>query len=143
MEQAILNGVGKELRNSFLLGKTDEKTVMAIYRKNKSEAESYSTFGLNDFELLTISKETHNPLLRLKVENLISERKEKRLRSKEQNHTNIEKLNKFKEDALGIGLRQVIHKMKRYIRSTGNKEAQIVLLLFKFRKLIDNLPLGI
>ena len=35
MEQAILNGVGKKLRNSFLLGKTDEKTVMAIYRKNK------------------------------------------------------------------------------------------------------------
>lgn len=131
MEQAILNGVGKKLRNSFLLGKTDEKTVMAIYRKNKSEAESYSTFGLNDFELLTISKETHNPLLRLKVENLISERKEKRLRSKEQNHTNIEKLNKFKEDALGIGLRQVIHKMKRYIHSTGNKEAQIVLLLLE------------
>ena len=63
MEQAILNGVGKKLRNSFLLGKTDEKTVMAIYRKNKSEAESYSTFGLNDFELLTISKETHNPCL--------------------------------------------------------------------------------
>lgn len=131
MEQVILNGVGKKLRNSYLLGKIDESTIISLYKKNKSEADAFSTFGLNDFELRTICKGTHNPLIRIIVEKEIAERKEKRLRSKEQNQTSIDKLNHFKQNALGIGLRKVRNRLKKHVRETGNVEEKIILLLLE------------
>ena len=40
MEQTILNGVGKKMRLGYLNGQVSESAVMAMYRKNKKEADS-------------------------------------------------------------------------------------------------------
>lgn len=131
MEQAILYGVGKKMRNSFLQGKVTPNIIMQIYAKNKKEADNFSGFGYSMKDLLLLSYDTHNPLLRTKLESFLTIQKEKNTISKTQNITSLEKLEFFMHDALGIGLRKVIANMRKYAKLSHDMEAKAVLMLLE------------
>ena len=48
-----------------------------------------------------------------------------------QNKTNLEKLERFKKEACGIGLRKVIKEMEKISKIEKNKEARLILLLLE------------
>lgn len=131
MDQAILNGVGKKLRNGYLNGRVSESTILAAYRKNKKEADTFSVFGYKPREIEQLLKETHNPLLRQKLQECIDAKREIIKRSNAQNELNLSKLANFKKGACGIGLRKVIRRMKKLSKITKNPETKLLTLLLE------------
>ena len=127
----ILAGVGKKLRNGYLTGKIPAGKVVENYRRNMKEASQFSMFGLSVFDLTRIGDETHNPILKNKVKECIELYKEKSRCSNSQNKTSLEKLENYRENALGIGLRKVISMMKHLVRQSDDLEARIVLMLLE------------
>ena len=89
MEQFVLNGVGKKMRSGYLKGQVSESAVMAMYKKNKKEADSFSCFGYRQHEIDQMAKETHNPLLRKKLEESLLVMQQKRQASLNQNDLSL------------------------------------------------------
>ena len=129
MEQFVLNGVGKKMRSCFLKGQVSESAVMAMYRKNKKEADSFSCFGYRQHEIDQMAKETHNPLLRKKLEESLLVMQQKRQASLNQNDLSLQKLEEFKVNGGGVGLRKVLKRMKK--EAKNSMEAKLVLLLLE------------
>lgn len=127
----ILAGVGKKLRNGFLAGKVPAGKVVESYRRNTKEASQFSMFGLSLFDLMRMENETHNPILREKLKECIELYKEKSKCSNSQNKLSLEKLENYRENALGIGLRKVISLMKQLVKKSDDIEARIVLMLLE------------
>ena len=127
----VLAGVGKKLRYGFLSGKIPAAKVMDVYRKNLKEANLFSMFGLSIFDLIRMEKDSHNPILKFRLKECIEMHKEKSRASNSQNKISLEKLENFKENALGIGLRKVISMMKSIVKNTKDQEAKIVLMLLE------------
>ena len=119
MEQAILNGVGKKIRNGYLNGQVPESTIIAMYRKNRKEADSFSVFGYTPREIAAMLRETHNPLLKQKLQECLESKREISMKSNAQNEVSLAKLESFKKDACGVGLRKVLKWMKK--RGKENK----------------------
>lgn len=61
METAILYGVGKKIRYSYLNGKYSESMVMASYNRNKKEANNFYVFGYRKYENEIMLKEMDVP----------------------------------------------------------------------------------
>ena len=129
MEQFVLNGVGKKMRSCFLKGQVSESAVMAMYRKNKKEADSFSCFGYRQHEIDQMAKETHNPLLRKNLEESLLVMQQKRQASLNQNDLSLQKLEEFKVNGCGVGLRKVLKRMKK--EAKNSMEAKLVLLLLE------------
>lgn len=127
----ILAGVGKKLRNGYLAGEVPAEKVVGNYRKNLKEASQFSMFGLSIFDLIRMEDETHNPILKAKLKECIELHKEKSRHSNSQNRLSLEKLEYFRKNALGIGLRKVISQMKHLVKNTGDLEARVVLMLLE------------
>ena len=131
MDATILNGVGKKMRTAFLNGQVSETTILCMYKKNKKEADSFSIFGYRQRELETLMKETHNPLLKQKLRDCIEMKKEISMKSSAQNKVNLDKLEVFKKDACGIGLRKVIKKLSKLFKRTKDPETKLLSLLLE------------
>lgn len=131
METAILNGVGKKMRKAYLNGRIPADTVLFCFNKNKKEADTFSPYGYTMWEIRQLLKECHNPLLKRKIEETISIKRELKCVSNSQNKTSLQKLDTFKENACGIGLRKVIQKMKKLSKMTDDIEVKAVLLLLE------------
>ena len=131
MEQFVLNGVGKKMRSGFLKGQVSESAVLAMYRKNKKEADSFSCFGWTVSEMIRYEKETHNPIIKKMLKQSIEVHDERRYKSASQNQINLDKLDKFRTDALGIGLRKVLSQMRKLVKNSSDITAKIVLLLLE------------
>ena len=131
MEQFVLNGVGKKMRSGFLKGQVSESAVLAMYRKNKKEADSFSCFGWTVSEMIRYEKETHNPIIKKMLKQSIEVHDERRDKSASQNQLNLDKLDKFRTDALGIGLRKVLSQMRKLVKNSSDITAKIVLLLLE------------
>lgn len=131
MEATVLNGVGKKMRNAFLNGQVSESTILSMYKKNKKEADSFSVFGYRQRELEHLVKETHNPLLKQKLQDCIEMKKDISLRSSAQNKVNLDKLAVFKQCACGIGLRKVIKSLSKLFKRTKDPETKLLLLLLE------------
>ena len=133
METAILNGVGKKMRFGYLNGKYSESMVMASYIRNKKEADNFSVFGYRKYEIEKMLRECFNPLLKIKLQESLDNMHRANKLSASQNKTSLEKLEAFKVDAcgMGLGLRKVIKKMKRIVKTTKDKDAKLVLMLLE------------
>lgn len=131
METAILYGVGKKTRNAYLNGRIPAETVISTFNKNKKEADAFSLYGYTMGEIRHLLKECYNPLLKKKIEDSISLKRELKSISCSQNKISLQKLNAFKENACGIGLRKVIQKMKKLSQMTNDLEVKAVLLLLE------------
>lgn len=130
IEEQVLKGVGKVLRASYLAGKVTEKEVLAIYKRNKKEADGYELFGLSIFDLIQEEKRTHNPLLRAKLNEAIIQYKDKCRNSNLQNELSLAKLEFYRNSALGIGLHPVMNTL-RSLAKNGDVKAEICLLLME------------
>ena len=95
MTQTILEGVGKKVRLAYQKGEVSETSVISLYNRNKKEADSFSIFGYKDDEIRKMMNETHNPLLKLRLQQCIESRKEKARMSSQQNTLSMEKLDAF------------------------------------------------
>lgn len=131
METAILYGVGKKMRYGYLNGKYSESMVMASYNRNKKEADNFSVFGYRKYEIEKMLRECFNPLLKAKLQESLEKMHRASKLSTSQNKTSLEKLEAFKIDACGMGLRKVIKKMKSIVKTTKDKEAKLVLMLLE------------
>ena len=131
MEQMFLSGVGKKMRNGYLTGQVPESTVIAMYRKNKKEADAFSVFGYRQREIEAILRETHNPLLKQKLQECLDTKREISKKSSAQNEVSLAKLEGFKKEACGIGLRKVIKKMAKMAKITKDPETKLLLLLLE------------
>lgn len=127
----ILEGVGKKIRNGYFAKTITASKVMECYRKNLKEADAFSCFGWTVSEMIRFEKETHNPIIRKKLQQAIGAHDVKQEKSNDQNKLNLEKLEKFKADALGIGLRKVLSQMRKLVKRSSDKNAKIVLLLLE------------
>lgn len=127
----ILAGVGKKLRNGYRAGTVPACRIIQSYKNNVRETENFSFFGLSIFDLMRQERETHNPLLKLKLAEQIELCKQKSRNSNSQNIISLEKLENFKKEALGMGLRKVLSAMKRMVRYGCDLESQIVLALLE------------
>ena len=127
----VLAGVGKKLRSGYLTGSVPASKVYENYNMNVREVSCFSFIGLSIQDLRLIERETHNPLLRNKVNEQIELHKRNSRRSNDQNKVSLEKLEEFKQNALGIGLRKVLTSMKRIIKRCDDIEANIVLTLLE------------
>lgn len=124
-----LEAVGKKARRQYEKGEISERRIMQMYAQNKAEADSWEAYGYTLQELSRMAKETHNPLLRLKIEKSIEDWKERSAKSKEQNALSLEKLAHFKESSLGIGLRRVIKQLFRLANRTHDEQAYTLAML--------------
>ena len=131
MEQAILNGVGKKIRNGYLNGQVPESTIIAMYRKNRKEADSFSVFGYTPREIAAMLRETHNPLLKQKLQECLESKREISMKSNAQNEVSLAKLESFKKDACGVGLRKVLKWMKKEAKMTKDPETKLLLILLE------------
>lgn len=131
MTQTILEGVGKKVRLAYQKGEVSETSVISMYKRNKKEADSFSIFGYKDDEIRKMMNETHNPLLRLRLQQCIESRREKARMSSQQNTLNLEKLDAFLVDACGMGLRKVIKRLKRLSKTTKDPETTLILVLLQ------------
>lgn len=131
ISNVILEGVGKKLRNGYRSGKVPISKILESYQKNKKEASTFSDFGLSIFDLICMEKETHNPILKAKIKEAIEQHKEKSRRSNTQNKLSLEKLEDFKVNALGIGLRKVLSRMKSLAKNSNDIETNIILKLLE------------
>ena len=131
MENSILYGVGKKVRNGYLNGQIPESTVLSMYNKNKKEADAFSVFGFKTNELIIISKETHNPLLKIRLDSIIQDKKEKSQKSNAQNDLSLQKLQMFKKGALGMGLRKVLSLLRKEAKISKDPELILTLMLLE------------
>lgn len=131
MENSILYGVGKKVRNGYLNGQIPESTVLSMYKRNKKEADAFSVFGFKTNELIIISKETHNPLLKVRLDSIIEDKKAMSKKSNIQNDLSIQKLEMFKKGALGIGLRKVLSRLRKESKITKDPELTLTLMLLE------------
>lgn len=131
MDEVILNGVGKKMRNGYLNGEVPESTILGLYKRNKKEADSFSVFGYRQREIESLLKETHNPLLKKKLQECLESKKEINAKCSAQNVENLKKLESFKKNACGIGLRKVIKKMSKLAKRTKDPETKLLLLLLE------------
>ncbi len=131
MDTAILYGVGKKMRFGYLNGKYSESMVMASYNRNKKEADNFSVFGYRKYEIEKMLKECFNPLLKIKLQKSLDNMQQARKMSASQNKTSLEKLEAFKMNACGLGLRKVIKNMKSIVKTTKDKEAKLTLMLLE------------
>lgn len=127
----ILQGVGKKIRNAYLANNIPASKVMECYRKNLKEADAFSCFGWTVAEMVRFERETHNPIIKKRLQQAIEAHDEKQEKSTAQNRQNLDKLEKFKTDALGIGLRKVLSKMKSLVKHSSDINAKITLLLLQ------------
>ena len=131
METEILQGVGKKMRIAYLNGRISDSAVISAYRKNQKEAESFSVFGFKERELYPLMKKTHNPLLKAKLQEIIDSKQQISKKCSEQNRISLEKLDNFKSNACGVGLRKVIKYLRKTAYSTGDLEMWLVLRLLE------------
>ena len=131
METAILYGVGKKMRCGYLNGKYSESMVMDLYNKNKKEADSFSFFGYRKNDIERMLKECSNPLLKIKLEDHLDNMRRATKLSVRQNKTSLDKLEAFKINACGMGLRKVIKTMNNIVKKTKDIEAKLVLMLLE------------
>lgn len=127
----ILEGVGKKIRNGYLAKSITASRVIECYKKNLKEANSFSCFGWTVSEMIRYEKETHNPIIRKMLSQAIEVHDVKRDKSSDQNKLNLEKLEKFKTCALGIGLRKVLSEMRQLVKHGSDLNARIALLLLE------------
>ena len=76
-------------------------------------------------------KECFNPLLKIKLQESLDNMRHASQLSANQNKTSLAKLEAFKADACGMGLRKVIKKMKNIVKMTKDKEAKLTLILLE------------
>lgn len=126
----ILKGVGKKIRNAYLQGKVTDKEIVLCYKRNIKEVEELCTIGWSINDLIMAEQSTHNPLLRIKLQELIEEHKQKSLRSNKQNNLSLQKYDYYLYSALGLGVRKVIKELQK-ISISGNTEAKIIHLLMQ------------
>lgn len=131
MDQKILNGVGKKLRIGFLNGRIPECSIIAAYNKNKKEADAFSVFGFKIREIEDQLRQTHNPLLKQKLQECLDAKREISRKSNSQNELSLSKLANFKENACGVGLRKVISHMKKMAKITKDPETKLLSLLLE------------
>ena len=131
MEEAILNGVGKKMRLSYLRGQISDSTIIAMYKKNKKEADSFSVYGFRTREIERFAQETHNPLLREKLLSCIDKKREQDKKSSEQNQLSLTKLENFKKTACGIGLRKVLRHLDKLSKLTRDPETRLIQMLLE------------
>ena len=131
ISKEILEGVGKKIRNGYLAKTVTASKVMEYYRKNLKEANAFSCFGWTVSEMVRFERDTHNPIIKKKLQLAIEVHDEKREKSSNQNKLNLEKLETFRTGALGIGLRKVISRMRHLVKHCSDINAQIVLLLLE------------
>lgn len=127
----ILEGVGKKIRNGYLAKQITADKVMECYKRNLKEAIAFSCFGWTVSEMKRYEKETHNPIIRKKLQKSIDAHDMKQKKSNDQNKLNMEKLENFRTNALGIGLRKVLSQMKHLAKCSSDISAKIVLLLLE------------
>lgn len=127
----ILEGVGKKIRNGYFAKSITANKVMECYTKNKKEADAFSCFGWTINEMIKFEKESHNPIIKKKLQQAIEIYKAQSAKSSNQNKLNLEKLEMFRTDALGIGLRKVVSRMKRLVKHSSDINTKIVLLLLE------------
>lgn len=131
METAILYGVDKETRVGFLNGRYPESMLMDRYNKNKREADAFSVFGYRRYEIEKMMKECPNPVLKTKLQESLNKISSAKRISVAQNSINLQKLESFKKNACGMGLRKVIKTMKRIVKKSKDKEALLTLMLLE------------
>ena len=102
-----------------------------IRSMQQKEADEFNPLGMRIEELMIESQITKNPILREKLLNLIASWKERSRKSREQNELSFQKLDNFKENALGMGLRKVMSMMRRLVRETGDLETEVVMTLLE------------
>jgi hypothetical protein len=102
-----------------------------MYKRNKKEADAFSVFGFKTNELIIISKETHNPLLKVRLDSIIEDKKAMSKKSDIQNDLSIKKLEMFKKEALGIGLRKVLSRLRKESKITKDPELTLTLMLLE------------
>lgn len=127
----ILYSVGRKVRSAYQRGDLSEQQVMTVYNRYLKEADKVSFFGWSTQELYAELKATCNPLLRMRIMNEIEAHKAKSRCSINQNKLSLEKLEWFRDNALGIGLRSVLKAMRQIVRSSHKVEDKIVLLLLE------------
>ena len=127
----ILEGVGKKIRNGYLAKSITANKVMECYKRNLKEANAFSCFGWKVSEMIRYEKESHNPIIRKKLQQAIKTHDVKQEKSNDQNRLNLDKLEKFRVDALGIGLRKVLSQMRKLVKHSSDTNAKIVLLLLE------------
>ena len=131
MKTEILYGVGKKMRFGYLNGKYSESALMASYNKNKREADAFSVFGYRRWEIENMLKECFNPLLKAKLQAHLTNMQAVSQKSEDQNKMSLQKLEGFKKDACGIGLRKVIKKMEKLSKTYKDPEVKLTLLLLE------------
>ncbi len=109
------------------LGKASKNS--AIRARQQKEADDFNALGMSIQDLILESKLTTNPILRSKILTLIDEWKERSKKSRNQNEMSFAKLDAFKKEALGLGLRKVQKALKDYISSNDDYDAEIVSIL--------------
>lgn len=127
----ILEGVGKKIRNGYLAKQITANKVMECYKRNRKEADAFSCFGWTVSEMIRYEKETHNPIIRRKLQQSIKTHDVKQKKSNDQNKLNLEKLENFRVNALGIGLRKVLSQMRHLVKRSSDISTKIVLLLLE------------
>lgn len=127
----ILAGVGKKLRNGYRAGTIPACKILQSYNMNVKEAAKFSFFGMSINDLTRHERETHNPILRARLLEQIEQHKQKSRCSNDQNKISLEKLEQFRREALGIGLRKVLASMKKVVKASNDLEATIVLMLLE------------
>ncbi len=116
-------------RNMEALGRASKNPE--IRSMQQKEADEFNPLGMRIEELMIESQITKNPILREKLLNLIASWKERSRKSREQNELSFQKLDNFKENALGMGLRKVMSMMRRLVRETGDLETEVVMTLLE------------
>lgn len=131
MEEEILSGVGKKTRIGFQKGAISEKELLKIYTHNKREADKIHLFGMKYNDLRNLYRESHNPILKSRIEKLFTEKDEKDRKSCDQNKTSLQKLKELEENALGIGLKRVLHIIRKINISPSDKNFLILSTLIE------------
>lgn len=138
----ILEAVGKKVRRRYEKGEISEQRIMRMYAQNKAEADYWDAYGYTVSDLIALTKETHNPLLKIKIQKAIDDWKIRSARGKEQNILSLEKLAHFKQSSMGIGLRQVIKKLYRLGTTAHDEQAYTLAMLLatEFSNLSAKIP---
>ena len=88
-------------------------------------------FGYNIADLISIDKETYNPLLKIRLREAIKDIKDRNDKGATQNKMSVEKLAEFKQSAMGVGLRKVLSWIKAYCKHSRDNEAKLLQLLLE------------
>ncbi len=131
MDTDFLSSLTKGTRKAFLKGEISIEQAYKYFKKNKDECESFTGFGYSIKELYAELRKTHNPLLKEKITKIIEDAKEGHRQVGFANELNLKKLEQFKENALGIGLRKLIKQMYRIYEEYNDDVAYLTFLLLK------------